>query len=242
MKALSYSIYMQLAMFLRIKAALFFSLVFPILLYLVFGSLWGSADDKSYYYFLFTGIIAMNAMSEGLFVIGPVVKEYYANGVLKFFKKINTDKQVINLFLSVIVARLAILFLGILILNLCSIVFFDFSIEINNLLKLVPAVTIGFFIFSFLGLSLSFFSLSTNNGSGANYTNIIYYIALFTSNAFYPADQLNKIVSFIGNLFPLNSMLSFVRDSSNNPVSLLIWLVISFTVFIVLVKRVKFKR
>lgn len=241
-KVLIYSVYIQLLIFFRIKVALFFSLVFPLMLYIIFGSLWGNNGESNYYYFLITGIICMNAMTEGLFVIGPIIKEYYANGILKFFKKINTETEVFILFLTIVIARLIVLFFGLFILNIVSTIVFNFQISVSQIITIIPAITLAFIVFSFFGLCLAFMSLNTKNNSGTNYTNIIYYIILFTSNTFYPVDKLNKTVNLVGNLFPLNNLLSYSRNENYSSLNILLWLSISVLCFLLLLKKITFKR
>ena len=80
-KILGQSTYYQFLMFLRIKQAVFFSLVFPVFLFFIFGNLWGTAD-KDYISLLLSGIIGMTVASDGLFAVGPVVKEYYSSGLI----------------------------------------------------------------------------------------------------------------------------------------------------------------
>ena len=55
-KILSQSIYYQFLIFLRIKQAVFFTVAFPIFLFVIFGSIWGQQHDE-YVSFLLSGII-----------------------------------------------------------------------------------------------------------------------------------------------------------------------------------------
>ena len=85
MKVLIASIYYQLLSSMRIKQAVFFTVIFPAFIFLIFSSIWG-INNKEYCVFLLTGICAMTIASDGLFAIGGVIKQYYTSGVMKFIK------------------------------------------------------------------------------------------------------------------------------------------------------------
>ena len=78
------SIKYQLLIYLRIKQAVFFSIAFPVFLFVIFGNIWGV--NEGYIPFLLSGIIGMTIASDGLFAVGPVIREYYTNGLIKYFR------------------------------------------------------------------------------------------------------------------------------------------------------------
>src|SRR5680860_199001 len=84
-----YGAYLDIVAFFREKIAVFFSLLFPILLFIVFTNIWGQNDE--YIIFLLTGIICMMSISEGLFSVGPVVKDYFSSGMIKYLKFLPVD-------------------------------------------------------------------------------------------------------------------------------------------------------
>ena len=61
-KTLTLSTYLQLLNYTRIKQAVFFTIVFPVLIFVLFGNIWG-VDGSEYLYFLLTGVIAATTAS-----------------------------------------------------------------------------------------------------------------------------------------------------------------------------------
>ncbi|MFN8407020.1 MAG: hypothetical protein U0X71_06010 [Sphingobacteriaceae bacterium] len=59
--------------------------------------MWGT-DNPDYIPFILSGIIGMTIASDGLFAIGPVVKEYYASGL------INTSENYHSIFYGILLA------------------------------------------------------------------------------------------------------------------------------------------
>ncbi|MEO0732697.1 MAG: ABC transporter permease, partial [Bacteroidota bacterium] len=108
-RALTTSAYYQGLIFLRLKQAMFFTLVFPAFLFVVFGFIWGTPGDTYYYTFLLTGVACATALSDGLFAIGPVVREFYNNGFIRYVRQLPLPGgHVIGLFLSRYVVLLAV--------------------------------------------------------------------------------------------------------------------------------------
>ena len=85
MKILILSTYYQLLFFIRLKQSLFFSVTFPVFIFILFGTIW--SESLEYIPFLLSGVIGMTVMSDGLFSIGSVIKIYYKNNVIKYLRK-----------------------------------------------------------------------------------------------------------------------------------------------------------
>lgn len=85
-----YSTYLDFLSFWRIRIAVFFSVVFPVLLFVLFSNIWGS-ENNDYVFFILTGIICLMTISEGLFSVGPVIRDYYASGMVKYIKQLPLD-------------------------------------------------------------------------------------------------------------------------------------------------------
>ena len=85
-KTVGLSMYYQTLYYSRVKEALFFILVFPAFLFVVFGSLWGGFSED-YTARLLSGVIATSVLSDGIFSIGQLFKRYYSSGLIKVLKK-----------------------------------------------------------------------------------------------------------------------------------------------------------
>lgn len=235
LRILGYTVYYQLIIFLRIKQAVFFSFAFPIFLFLIFCSIWGSTAEN-YVSFLLTGILGMTIASEGLLAIGPVIKQYYASGLIRYLKKLPFN--ILLHFVGLIISRMISLFYVTIFLCLIAI-FFDFHINLHTLYNYIIGIIVGLFVFSFLGLFISFSGIKHSNEKG--FLNFIYFIILFTSNAFYSLDSFNSYIGIIGNVLPLNPVLSILRGENINYI-LIIWLIVTVSLFYFSFKKINFER
>jgi len=230
------SIYYQLLISLRIKQAVFFTVAFPIFLFVIFGSIWGAQHD-GYVSFLLSGIIGMTIASDGLFAIGPVIKEYYSNGLIKYLRKLPFN--ILLHFIGLIISRIISLIFIVLLLCVAAYLMFGYIVTSLEILNFIIGVFVGLFVFSFLGLVVTFSGIK--QGADKGIINLIYFVILFTSNAFYPVGEFNKLIGYIGNILPLNQILSILRGDGVNYL-LGIWTLIPMLLFAFLFKKVKFKR
>ena len=205
LRILTQSVYYQLLIFLRIKQAVFFTVAFPTFLFIIFGSIWGTKQED-YVSFLLSGIIGMTIASDGLFAIGPVIKEYYSNGLIKYLRKLPFN--ILLHFVGLIISRVISLILIVIMLCLTAYLMFNYRVTFSELISFIVGVFIGLFVFSFLGLVITFSGIK--QGADKGIINFIYFIILFTSNAFYPVGEFNKLIGFIGNILPLNSIISIL--------------------------------
>ncbi len=235
-KILLQSIYYQLLIFLRIKQAVFFTIAFPIFLFVIFGSIWGAQND-GYVSFLLSGIIGMTIASDGLFAIGPVIKDYYSNGLIKYLRKLPFN--ILLHFTGLIISRIISLLFIVFLLCITAYFMFGYTISFTEIINFITGVFVGLFVFSFLGLVITFSGIK--QGADKGIINFIYFIILFTSNAFYPVGEFNKLIGFVGNSLPLNPILSILRGNGTS-YFLIVWILAPMILFVFLFNNVKFNR
>lgn len=235
-KILSLSIYYQFLIFLRIKQAVFFTVAFPIFLFVVFTSIWGT-QDNGYVSFLLSGIIGMTIASDGMFAIGPVIKEYYSNGLIKYLRKLPFN--ILLHFIGLIISRIVTLLFIVFLLCISAYLMFGHSVTSLEVMNYVFGIFIGLFVFSFLGLVIIFSGLKQGTDKGI--INFIYFIILFTSNAFYPVGEFNQLIGYVGDTLPLNQILYIMRGDGIN-YTIAIWILALMLLFVFLFKNVKFNR
>jgi len=235
-RVLNHSIYYHLLNFLRVKQAVFFTLAFPLFLFIVFGNIWG-LNSKEYIGMLFTGVLGMTIASDGLFAIGPVVKEYYASGMIKYLRRLPI--HVLTYFFGLIISRILSLLVVLVLLCGISVLLFDYVPQLHQIFNMAIGIVIGLVVFSFIGLCLSFSGIK--HGAEKGLTNFVFFGVLFTSNAFYPVEMLNNFVGKIGNALPMNPVLRLLRGEDLQWYYVL-WLVVPLFVFTFLFRKVKFNR
>ncbi len=233
-KIIGQSTYYQCLMFLRIKQAVFFSLVFPVFLFFVFGNLWGT-EDKGYISLLLSGIIGMTIASDGLFAVGPVVKEYYASGLIKYLRKLPFN--VLWHFTGLILSRIITLLFITALLCVTAKLAFDYSTTLSQILHFISGIFIGLFLFSFMGLVITFSGIKHNSSTGL--INLIYFVILFTSKALYHIE--NDTINLVGNTLPLNAILNVLRGEGFHA-SIIAWLLSMMALFYYLFNKVRFGR
>ncbi len=228
----------HLITFIRIKQAIFWSLVFPIFLYVIFGNIWGKSSTD-YLPFLLTGILGMTTTSEGLLAVGAIIKQYYLNGTVKYLKKLPIN--IVFYFSGIIFCRFILL--GMLIATLIVISFFVFSLVLSfsDFFGIFLGILLGIWIFSFFGLCISFTNIKSLY-SGQGIAKLLYFMMLFASDAFYRVSEFNSTIGKIGDMLPLNAVLAVLRGESVSAYILLLWVFIPVVVFYLLFKRVKFSR
>lgn len=233
LKTLFYSCYYQLLMSLRIKQSVFFTIVFPVFLFIVFGNIWGVSNPE-YISFLLSGVIGMTIASEGFFAIAPALKEYYSSGLIKYLRKLPFN--ILIHFSGLILNRVIILLFVFPFLFVTSYYLFGYQTSFQEITRYIATTFLGLFIFSFIGLVINFSGIKNISDKGIN--NLLYYVLLFTSDSFYPASELNKVIGRVANLLPLNPILNIMREGTFSYV-IIFWLIIPPIIFYFLFNRVK---
>ena len=236
LKTLCISTLYQLLIFFRVKQGVFFAIVFPVFLFILFGKIWGNKNPE-YIGMLLAGVIGMTIAGDGIFAIGPVIKNYYSEGLIKYLRKLPHNALVH--FVGLILSRIIVLASIIPVLCLLAFLVFGYKVTLTGLLNYLSGMVVGLFIFSFLGLCFNFSGIKNQIDKGLS--SLFYYIVLFTSDAFYPVSYFNEFLGFTGNLLPLNPVLSLLKGDGF-AISLLPWGIIPMLLFILLFRKVKFDR
>lgn len=237
MRALVYTIWYQLLIFFRLKEALFFMWMFPLLLFSVFGSLW-SLGSPDYIAFLLTGVMGMVITNEGFYSIGGVVRDYYSNGLIKYLAKLPTNISVF--FLGYLFSRFVSIAIISSLISILAFILFGFKISVDSFSFLLVGSFCGILTLGALGLCISFSGIKKNSTTPV--MNIIGYFMLFTSDTFYPVSQINENIALLGKWLPLNCILELMRTGSTNWWLLLAYLLTPSIIFIYLFKRHQYSR
>lgn len=235
MSILATSIYYRLLHSMRVKQAIFFSTIFPLLLFVIFSSIWGGVQDPEYNYFLLTGIVGATLASEGLYAIGAVVKNYYDSKLIRFFRV--TPINIVVHFLSMAISRLVFVSLTIFLLFILAFFMHGLQLSLSQMGFLVLGLVVGMLLFSAFGLMVSFANIREKGASSL--FSSVYFILVFISNAYYPLKLINPGLNQFANVLPLNHLLNIIRGEDLLYSS--IYCAVSTVVF-ALVFRFLFKR
>lgn len=237
MKVLISSIYYQLLSSMRIKQAVFFTVIFPAFIFLIFSSIWG-INDKGYCVFLLTGICAMTIASDGLFAIGGVIKQYYTSGVMKFVKVM--PYNIITHIISLVFSRMIYILFSFSILFILGGSLFGVMLNLSQYLSILTGLILGLIEFSFLGLLISFTNMKAESEKGL--INVVYFGLIFLSDTFYPMTEINPVFEGIVEFSPITPLLKVLRGDYSYSLYLALWAVVFLALFCFFFKRFQIKR
>ena len=229
--------YLQLLNYSRIKQAVFFSVMFPVLIFVLFGNIWGHGDS-AYLFFLLTGVITATTASEGLFATGPVIKQYFNNNLIKFFR--NLPFSVILHFLGMFFSRIGVMLLTFELLLLSFVFLFGGQLTLSQVAMSLLGMGLGFILFSFIGLLLSFYGREESGRGGL--TGLLYFFMLFTTDVYYPVSTMNPLFGKFTFLFPTTYLLKFMRGDWTFLLPVLAWVLVPAVLFYYVFNHTQVKR
>ena len=235
-KTLTLSTYLQLLNYTRIKQAVFFTIVFPVLIFVLFGNIWGFGESD-YLFFLLTGVIAATTASEGLFATGPVIKGYAENNLIKFFR--NLPFNVMTHFFGLFLSRIGIMLITLLALTLCYLLLFAATLTVSQWLLCAAGLMLGFILFSLLGLLLSFYGEGAGRGGVAG---LLYFLMLFTTDVYYPISEMSTFLGRFTALFPITYLLNFMRGDVTSILPISLWIIVLAVAFYLVFTKSQLKR
>lgn len=200
-----HSVYMNTTSYMRVKESLFFSFVFPVFLFTLFGFIWGG-NYESYIQNIYIGIIGMTIASDALFSVGPIIRIYLATNTLKALKVLpfNITIHFVGLAISRLIAVLA----SVTLLTISSALVFDYLPSLYTITLIIIGLFVGSAIFSFMGLFIAFLFKAE---SGRGIISFIYFIMLFLSGAFYPLSIMPEFLQFTAKFLPLTHFILFLK-------------------------------
>ena len=172
-------------------------------------------------------------ISEGLFLVGPVIRDYYASGMVKYIKQLPPDTSFF--FITFIISRLT--FFQAIVILLLGIAHFFF--QVNAFTQLGPIFLgsiLGFFLFSFLGLCVSFVTKKSSNRA---LSNIVYFILIFISDIFYSLSYAGDFIKQINSFLPVNDIVYLMRGEEYRLHVILIWLIALIVLFRLLFRNIQ---
>ncbi|MCU7603714.1 hypothetical protein N4Q47_04220, partial [Riemerella anatipestifer] len=170
---------------LRSKESVFFSIFLPPLLFIIFGLAFNV--DKEYAKFFLPGMIGSIFVSDALYAVGPVIKNYYTLQIIRYFR--GYPINIAWIFINFIFVRLIFVFFSSMILIAISYFLFNFMPDIIVFIRYVIGILIGFIIYSFIALTISFYGIEDNKDQGI--LSILYFLSIFLSDSFFVLSKVN---------------------------------------------------
>jgi ABC-2 type transport system permease protein len=226
----------QLISSCRSFPSVFYTIVLPIVLFVIFGAAFNV--DGAYAVFFLPGMIGVMTSSDALFAVGPVMKEYYRQGIVREFK--GYPLPLPWLFITFIATRLIFVLISATLLMTVSALFFGYMPGAAELVRYAIAVTLGFATYGFLALCISFMGIADNRDQGI--ISLYYFLGMFLSDAYLALSERWPVLGIVGYIFPLKPMLQFMRGDPWAFGPMLAWLAAAGTGFILLTRSMRLQR
>ncbi len=211
MKSLWKLTVVEFKMFCREPIAVFFTLVFPVMLLFIFGAVYGNAPSPFFggVGFIDTAVPSYTAMiiaMTGLISVTLIFSSYRETGVLKRLHATPLKPQAI---LSAIVAIVFLLtVMGMIILIIAGKLVYDLKF-LGNPLKMTLAFILSSLSFFSIGFVLS--GILKTSRSAQIASNAVYFPMIFLSGATIPLEVLPKHVREFNQVLPLTHVVTLLR-------------------------------
>ncbi len=198
--------YTDLLLYLREPAAVFFTLVFPVLLVVVSGYSFGAHTafttpgglEVRVLDLMLPSMLVMVVASQGLMGVYPVITSMRENGTLKYYRThpIRTWHLALSQFLN------GLVMLGLSLVLLVTAQGLLFGLRFAGYLPLlIPAVVLVYTAFFALGFGLAGLTRSARMAQAVG--SLVFFPMLFLSGLFGPRDALPPALKWLSDLLPM---------------------------------------
>ena len=209
----------QLLFFRRVPIALFFTLLLPIVMLVLFNSIFGDdvvcpTDDCgpgegwSIQQFYTGGLAAFTAVSATFTNLANMVPLRRDEGVLKRWR--GTPLPTWAHIAGFIVSAVVIAVVGVAIMLAMGVVLYDLEIDPAKLPAMIVTFLVGVSSFAALGMALASLVRSASSASAA--ANAVILPLAFVSDVFIVSDRNNRFLDAVGSVFPLKPFVNAFQD------------------------------
>jgi ABC-2 type transport system permease protein len=206
----------QVTYFFRVPVALFFTLILPIVMLVLFNALFGDntvtidGSEWSVRQFYTGGLAAYTAVSATYSNIGNMVPIRRDEGILKRWR--STPLPTWTYMVGLIGASILIAFAGTIFMLAMGYAFYDLSIEWAKMPAAFVTLVVG--VASFAALGMALVSMIKTASSSAAVVNATILPLAFISDVFVVTDD-DGFLSAVANLFPLKPFVNAFQDCFN---------------------------
>ncbi|MCD4775127.1 MAG: ABC transporter permease [Candidatus Aegiribacteria sp.] len=200
----------EFILYLREPSGFFFTLIFPLLLMMLFGSIWGNepfpGENFGYIDFAVPAFIGMVILTTGISGLTTSIAAYREKGILRRFKAAPISP------LLVLTAELSSLFIitvmGMLLLLAAGVIVFGMHFYGS-----IPEVLFAFVLSTLSISALGFIpaSLAPSARSGMIISNVMYFPMLFLSGAALPREMLPPFLKTFSQILPLTHVIELLQ-------------------------------
>ncbi|MFC1555489.1 ABC transporter permease [candidate division KSB1 bacterium] len=201
----------EFKLFIREPFATFFTLVFPLFLLIVFGSIFGNDpsslfNDFGYVDFAIPSLSALIIASSGLMTLTTYIANYREKGILRRMQA-SPVRPFVLLFAQIVVI-LGMTLAGMGILIAAGIVFYDIRFA-GDVFSLIAAF--GYGSFSFFAIGFVIAGVLPTARTAHIVSMALFYPIIFLSGATIPVEIFPASVQYVAEIIPLTHVVSLLK-------------------------------
>ena len=200
----------ELRLYLRDPSAFFFTLIFPLMLMMLFGSIWGNdpfpGEIFGFIDFSVPAFIGMVILTSGIMCLTSNLSAYRERGILRRFRA--APLTPVAILMAQVVAVFTVTIGGVILLLIAGITIFDLQFW-----GTIPEILFAFMLSALSISALGFIpaSLAPTARSGVMTANIIYFPMLFLSGAALPLHMLPPFLQTFAQVLPLTHVIKLLQ-------------------------------
>ena len=203
----------NLLMALRARDYVFWVSLFPIMLMLLFGFVWGSQEtpgemgDLSFNLFMVPGLVVLALMSSGLPGNAETMTVYRERGILRRIQ--TTPLPAWQFMLAHVASQVVILVVQFFLMIGVSMVAFNLSYDVWGVIAAVPAVILAAVTFMAFGQMVAALVRKTQTASAITMT--LLFPLMFLGNLWQPVWALPDWLQAISKVLPTTMVVDIIR-------------------------------
>lgn len=201
----------DLRLYLRDWLTIFWVLIYPVLMLVIFGSMYGDQVDpetgKRFIVTYVPALCVLNVISVALFTLSINMITHRENGTLRRYRV--TPIRSSAVLLSHSIQGLLLVFAGALEIILVAKLIWDIEISPSALITLLGCLLFGCIAFFGLGFAMS--GLANNPGAASGLAMIIFFPMLFLSGVTMPVKLLPQVMQSISEWLPMTYMVKLAQ-------------------------------
>lgn len=209
----------NLKQFVREPVALFFTVILPLVILVIFASIFGGPDNYTttpagrfpLTQFYVGGLAAFSAVSATFTNLASTIPERRQEGVMRRWRGTPLPPWMYPVGLIVMAALVALF--SVVVMVTVGVVLYDTKIDVGKLPSMVLTFLVGTTVFSMLGAAIS--GVVRSPQAAPAVANAIVLPLAFLSNIFIPLDDAPGWLETVGKIFPLRPFGEAMQNAFN---------------------------
>ena len=194
---------------LRNRITLFWNMVFPVFLLVIYALVFGSVEVNGVNYmdWMLPGVIVLNVLAFGLMSSSTMLVNMRETGVLRRMQA--TPVPARTLLSSYLIVNISIGMLQAALILLTGVLFFDFNPSMEGVLKAIPMIIAALVVSVALGQIVS--GVAPKAGVAVALGQILYFSQMFIADMVMPVDRMPEWLQSVARFLPGFAITQLVR-------------------------------